>query len=122
MFLKGHITKDLEPVLSDLFVLGKRGGKILIPAIMDTGFNGELALPLKFKSSCKLSPFGIKSFELANGHIVQQEVFLATLLIGEKTFPVEATLTRSSTALVGMELIRNRIAVFNLKTNKIEIK
>lgn len=35
---------------------------------------------------------------------------------------VEATMTRSSIALVGMELIRNRIAIFNLKTNIIDVK
>ena len=23
MFLKGHITQDLEPILNDLFILGK---------------------------------------------------------------------------------------------------
>lgn len=122
MFLKGHITEDLEPVLNDLFILGNKGNKISLPAIMDTGFNGELALPLKFKSSCKLIPFGVKAFELANGHIVQQEIVLATLLIRGKKISVEATMTHSATALVGMELIRNRIAVFNLKTDKIEIK
>ncbi|MBI3541353.1 MAG: hypothetical protein HY073_04370 [Deltaproteobacteria bacterium] len=122
MFLKGHITQDLEPALNGLFILGKRGNKILLPAILDTGFNGELALPLKFKSECKLTPLGVKAFELANGHIVQQDIFLTTLIIGGRRFPVEATMTRSSTALVGMELIRNRIAVFNLKTNKITVE
>ena len=121
MFLKGHITQDLEPVLNDLFILGKKGRRVLLPAILDTGFNGELALPLKFKSACKLTPFGVKAFELANGHVVQQDVFLATLIIGKREFPVEATMTRSSAALVGMELIRNRTAIFNLKSNKIKV-
>ena len=119
MFLHGHITDDLEPFLDNLFILGKSGNKIFLPAILDTGFNGELALPVRFKSLCSLSPLGIKSFELANGHIVQEEVVVATLLAGRKKIPVEAILTRSETALIGMELIRNRIATFNLKKNRV---
>ena len=77
---------------------------------------------MKLKSSSQLSPLGVKSFELANGQIVQQEIFLATLLIDKKRFPVEATLTHSTTALIGMELIRNRVSIFNLKTNKISVR
>lgn len=122
MFLKGHITDDLEPVLVDLFVLGTTGNKVSLPAILDTGFNGELALPAKLRSRCKLVPFGVKAFELANGHVVEQRIFQTTIIADERKIPVEATLTRSSTALIGMEFIRNRIAVFNLKTKRISVK
>ncbi len=122
MFLKGYITQDLEPVLNDLFILGETKKKISLPAILDTGFNGELALPVHLKQSCQLIPLGVKSFELANGHIVEQETFLATLLINKKQIPIETTLTHSAIALVGMELIRNHVATFNLKTNRIFVK
>lgn len=122
MFLKGSITKDLEPVLDHLYVLGKNKKKFPITAILDTGFNGELALPQKDYVSYFFEPLGIKSFELADGQIVQQEIFVAFLIIKGKKYPVEATLTRSNIALLGMELIRNKIALFNLKTNKIFVR
>lgn len=122
MFLTGHISDDLEPFLKRLAVRGKRKEKISIEAILDTGFNGELALPEGGSSAYDLDPLGIKTFELANGQIVEQNIFIATLLIQGKAYPVEATLTRSKVALVGMELIRNKVAVFNLKTNRISVR
>lgn len=119
MFLKGFITQDLEPILDHLYVLGKHNKKIPVIAILDTGFNGELALPQKNYRSYLLEPLGVKTFELANGHIVEQEIFMTSLIIRGKKYPVETTLTKSNIALVGMELIRNKTALFNLKTNKI---
>lgn len=121
MFLQGYITPDLEPLIQDISIQGKKN-KISLHAILDTGFNGELALPQKLKSKSILIPFGVKSFELANGHIVQQEIFLATLVVNNKKIPVEATLTQSSTALIGMEFIRNHIAIFDLKKNFLLVK
>ena len=90
-------------------------------AILDTGFNGELALPQKDKQHYHLEPLGVKTFELADGQIVEQEIFLTSLIINNKIYPVEATLTRSATALIGMELIRNKVAIFNLKTYSVSV-
>ncbi len=93
MFLKGSITQDLEPFLDRIYVRGKRRKKFPIQAILDTGFNGEIALPQKNYHSYFLQPLGVKTFELAKGQIVEQEIFMTSLIINEKTIPVEATLT-----------------------------
>lgn len=122
MFLKGVITADLEPLLDRVYVRGKFKRKIPVKAILDTGFNGELALPQKNYRSYFLQPLGVKTFELANGQIVEQPIFMTFLIINGKIFPVEATLTASDIALVGMELIRGKIALFNLKTNKLFVR
>lgn len=122
MFLTGIISTDLEPFLDNLWVLGNGQGRIPIKAILDTGFNGELALPQVVFSSVVLQPLGIKTFELANGQITKQKIYIATLVISKKLYPVETTFTRSEIALVGMELLRNRIAIFNLKSHKISVR
>lgn len=122
MFLKGFITEDLEPFIEGLYVRGKGKKKFPIRAILDTGFNGDLALPEKDFRFYDLQSLGLKTFELANGQIVEQEIFMTSLIINSRSYPVEATLTRSNIALIGMELIRNKIAVFNLKSNKLFVR
>jgi len=42
--IKGIVTFQLEPLIR-LTVLGERGKRINIEAVVDTGFNGDLSLP-----------------------------------------------------------------------------
>ena len=69
---------------------------------------------MELKEKCKLEFVSVKPYELANGEIVEEDVYLAELIVNDKILVVETTLTRSEIALIGMELIRNKIAVFNL--------
>ncbi|MBC8457015.1 MAG: hypothetical protein H8D67_03350 [Deltaproteobacteria bacterium] len=52
---------------------------------------------------------------------MEEDVYLAELIVNDKILVVETTLTRSEIALMGMELIRNKIAVFNLKDNTVRV-
>ena len=119
-FLNGYINEDLEPKLDNIFVVGE-DEPVQLDVILDTGFNGELSLPVKLKEKCKLEFVSVKPYELANGDIVEEDVYLAELIINDKILVVETTLTKSEIALIGMELIRNRIAVFNLKDNTVKV-
>lgn len=87
----------------------------------EPGFNGELSLPVELKGKCKLEFVSVKPYELANGDIVEENVYLAELIVNDKILIVETTLTRSEIALIGMELIQNKIAVFNLKDNTVKV-
>jgi len=53
MFLRGFINENLEPIVEDIFLIG-REGYIPLEAILDTGFNGMLCLPRKFRQLCEL--------------------------------------------------------------------
>lgn len=119
-FLSGYINEDLEPKLENIFVVGEEV-PVLLDVILDTGFNGELSLPVKLREKCKLEFVSVKPYELANGDIVEEDVYLAELIVNGKTLVVETTLTRSEIALIGMELIRNKIAVFNLKDKTVKV-
>jgi len=52
---------------------------------------------------------------------VEEDVYLAELIVNDKILVVETTLTKSEIALIGMELIRNKVAVFNLKDNTVKV-
>ncbi len=45
-FLSGYINEDLEPKLDNIFVVGKEA-PVWLDVILDTGFNGELSLPVE---------------------------------------------------------------------------
>lgn len=119
-FLSGYINEDLEPKLDNIFVMGEEA-PIRLDVILDTGFNGELSLPVELKEKCKIEFVSVKPYELANGEIVEENVYLTELIVNEKSYIVETTLTGSKIALIGMELIRNKIAVFNLKDNTVKV-
>lgn len=119
-FLSGCINEDLEPKLDNVFVMG-REVPVLLDVILDTGFNGELSLPVELKKRCKLEFVSVKPYELANGDIVEADVYLAELIVNDRSLIVETTLTKSEIALIGMELIRDRIAIFNLKDNTVKV-
>jgi len=44
--ITGTINENLEPLLDDIFIEGKKGW-IALRTILDTGFNGEFCLPRK---------------------------------------------------------------------------
>ena len=52
---------------------------------------------------------------------MEEDVYLAELIVNDKILVVETTLTKSEIALIGMELIRNKVAVFNLKDNTVKV-
>ncbi len=43
MFLQGFINQDLEPIVENIFLIG-RTENVPLPAILDTGFNGMFCL------------------------------------------------------------------------------
>lgn len=113
MFLSGYINKNLEPII-DKFSIISTNEKIDVKAILDTGFNGACCLPKKYTEQFPFQPFGKIDYELANGQIISDITYIAEIMINNIPCFVEFTFTDSDTALVGMELIQGKIAIFDL--------
>ena len=120
MFLQGFINENLEPMVEDVFLLGREGA-IPLTAILDTGFNGMLCLPQKFRPLCELSPLGFETFELADGTLVQEIVYMGEILLNGTPYFVELTLTDADQALLGMQLLLDKVATFDLRAMRIEV-
>lgn len=120
MFLQGFINEALEPMVEHVFLVGNEG-PIPIEAVLDTGFNGMLCLPRQFQSLCEFSALGLETFELADGTWVEEVLYVGQLLVDDEEYSVELTLTDAGRALIGMEFILGRVAVFNLKAMRIEV-
>lgn len=120
MFLQGVIDENLEPVVNNIFLAG-RERPIPLDAILDTGFNGTLCLPNVFQPHCDLEVLGIETFELADGTLIQETLYLGQLLIDDTPYPVELLLTDTHRPLLGMQLLLDKVATFDLKTMRLEV-
>jgi predicted aspartyl protease len=121
MFLKGSINEYFEPIVENIFLIGKEEN-IPLEAILDTGFNGMFCMPRKFAHYCELSSLGLETFELADGTLVEEELYVGQIVLNDRAYFVEFTLTDADQALLGMQLLLDKIAVFDLKTMRIEVR
>ena len=120
MFLRGIINANLEPVVESIFLVGEEGN-IPLNAILDTGFNGMLCVPRELQSRCALDSLGLETFELADGSLVEGELYVGQISLNGSLFFVELTLTDAEQALLGMQLLLDKVAVFDLKAMTVEV-
>ncbi len=76
--IRGHVTATFDPVIE----LGlKHGDSVaVIPAVIDTGFNGMLCLAERYQAQLDVTALFIERYELANGEVVAQEVFAGRIV------------------------------------------
>jgi len=120
MFLTGRINENLEPVIENVFLIG-REKPILLNAILDTGFNGMLCLPRQFHLDVELSALGLETFELADGTFHQEVLYLGQILLNDVPHFIEMMFTDSDQALIGMQMLLDKVAMFDLRRMRIEV-
>jgi predicted aspartyl protease len=120
IFLRGFITDDRLPLISDFHVVGDEQDTP-IPAILDTGFSGMVVLPRSAQSLGRFTSSGFASFELADGTIVHEEMFSGTVRIGRRQLEVVVSFTEARIGLIGMALIEGKRASFNLKSRQFTV-
>jgi len=119
-FLSGYIDKRLIPRVREISIAGLTNDVPIRP-ILDTGFNGEFCLPRKYLDKCRLIDWGTDKFELADGRVVEEAIYLGEIIIDKIHYPVEMAITGSKDALLGMKLLVDKIAIFDLQQNKITV-
>lgn len=102
-------------------VVGGRRKKHLLNAIIDTGFDGFLSLPLTIAVGLGLELTDIVQVQYADGRISNELVFAVNVEINNKTRAVQATLTNSIEALAGTALFANNKVLFDFSQKKISI-
>ncbi len=120
VFLRGVITDDRLPLVSQLYVVGD-AGDTSVQVILETGFTGMVVLPRQAATFGRFTPSGYESFELADGSIVREELFSGHVRIGRRRLEVVVSFTDSKVGLIGMALIEGRRASFNLKTHQFKV-
>lgn len=91
------------------------------PALIDTGFDGYLSLPLTIAL-----PLGLKlayhtSITLADGSIKEELLFEAKVKLGNKWQETPIFINRGSLALLGTRLLENSKVLLDFPNHKIQI-
>ena len=90
--------------------------------LVDTGFNGSLLLPLHKIHELSLSRIGFTRYALADGTVIEAEVFVAEITWLSKKKRVNVISSPSDFALLGMELLRNTKTVLEPAKGVISIE
>jgi len=94
----GHLRAEIE-------VKGALRSKA-VSALIDTGFDGYICLPIEIAIQLGLTLFAYEPFELADGSRRRELVFLGFAQFGEgPEAPVEIVLTESKDTLIGIDML-----------------
>jgi clan AA aspartic protease len=103
MTMFGQVNQNREAILQ-LVIIGEENNKIAVDAVIDTGFNGDLILPLAAISELGLKLQGYQKAVLGDGTTSQFQVYAATVIWDGLRKLVEVN-AASSGVLIGMGLL-----------------
>lgn len=108
----GKISTDREAII-ELEIIGTKTQKQKISAVIDTGFNGYLALPRSVVQPLKLQLVGNRRATLADGNIVALDVYLAKVLWHDQEREI-LVLQIGGGPLIGMSLLYGSRMILNV--------
>jgi clan AA aspartic protease len=109
----GRVNQQREAVLK-LVIIGDRSQKMAVDAVVDTGFNGDLILPIEMVLELELIPQGYQKATLGDGTISQFRVYIGTVIWDGSRRLVEVNAATSG-VLIGMGLLEG----YKLEVNTI---
>ncbi|MBC8264866.1 MAG: hypothetical protein H8E47_12170 [Anaerolineales bacterium] len=95
--------------------------EISVEAILDTGFDGWVCLPMRLAIQLGLELCGFQTVELADGTQKEELVFSGEVIFGNKRDEVDISLTSGGDTLVGIGLLANSVATIDLVGRTLEI-
>ena len=110
----GFFNSDFEPTI-ELEVVGPDGARSF-GAIIDTGFNGGITLPLDWIEDLGLSQAGDQQMVLADGSLKAAPLFDAYVILNETAYDVVVA-GASGKPLAGTNLFRGFSLYVEFQTN-----
>ena len=101
--INGTVKRDRD-IMIPLEVLATDQSAVSIQAVVDTGFNGFLTLPIDVLNAVGASTAGTRRAELGDGNLVELDVYVARVNWHGKNRDVLA-IQVEATPLVGMSLL-----------------
>ncbi len=109
----GSVTVQRELVIR-LEAIHPDGSTVPVEAIIDTGFNGSVTLPTDLVNALDAFPAGTRRVELANGSLIEVDVYVVKLAWLGNQREVLA-LETDSTPLIGMSLLWGSRVAFDAR-------
>jgi hypothetical protein len=96
--IAGHVSEDGVPVIT-IIIAGQSW-----PAIVDTGFNGDLELPLALQGQLNDQPVGRLKSALAGGPVIEEDANSVDFPFDDQLVQSVATFVPDSQILIGTNL------------------
>jgi clan AA aspartic protease len=93
-----------------------------VKAIVDTGFDGEVCVPLDLGVTLGLELIAVAVVELADGSQKENLIFAGKVKFLKKTQDVEISLTNGEQALIGTELLAGCRLSVDFDTGNVRLK
>jgi clan AA aspartic protease len=117
MRIEGWVDSSLSPRI-----------KIPVPGheeltvVIDTGFNGELVLPVRLLRRLGFRRIGTIRIELADGSLVRTKVFLGSILWFSAERKVTAYATQSQDCLLGTRLLIGSVLTLDIERGQVVLE
>ncbi len=99
--IQGYLDESYQPRVA-ITVHGIRGN-LTTDAVIDTGFDGDLSLPIPVAVELGLELYGAQRVQLADGSIKSELVFIGQAgFMNQPNQEVEILLTEAEEALIGV--------------------
>jgi clan AA aspartic protease len=105
----------------ELVAIGARR-KAQVAAIVDTGFDGQLCLPISLAVTLGLLLTSVEEVELADGTRKHELVYSGSVRFLGRRRKIRIFLTNSEDALVGTELLKDCRLTIDFPTGKVQLK
>ena len=120
MVLKGVI--DESNLLWTNIEVGGLSNSIELKALIDTGFSGELIIPIQTAIQLGLTLVGTGRAELADGNIINQLLFLGKLKWGTLDKTIAISVSESDDTLIGGGLLHGYLLIADFSKGDLIIK
>lgn len=117
--IKGSVNRRLEPRVP-ILVHHRRPYRLQV--VVDTGFNGYLMLARRHRKRMKLTYAAFQEFELADGRVSKERIYLGEATFDGRRQSVFVILTRSAESLVGTTLLRNKTLTIAFPSRQVFIR
>ena len=117
MAIQGTVTAAREPVI----VLETFPKKRKISVIIDTGFSGELCLPLRTIHAMGFEQVGREPFILADGQIVRADVYKGQIQWFDHRRSIEVIALDNPQGLLGTQLLQRCRLIVHFRRRKVYV-
>ena len=119
--IEGIVNNFDEPIIKlDIHLSGNNSKKV--NAIIDTGFNGYISIPTTIIEESNWDFLGTEEYELANGDIVEERVYLGKIIFDGDELQVFSLTNRTKDVLIGTKVLKNKILKVDFKDSKVTIE
>ncbi|MDI6731938.1 MAG: hypothetical protein QME05_05115 [Candidatus Margulisbacteria bacterium] len=118
--VNGIVNEELEPLVEICLLF--HGKVFKTKAVIDTGFNGYISVPLLLIRDSSWIFVGYEKFEIATGEIVEEKVFLGNVLFNDEVRKVGAIASRAKEVLIGTRLLADKIVEINFLKKRLTVE